>query len=143
PSWSPDVDRIVVVQGQTYPNIVVHELGMVSGAPAIVSSTNLTASGPLAGEKVGNPKWAKTQDLIAVSRLGSTGDYEIWIIPVANPTAAYLAFDGEWAVPTSWSPDDTQILYRGGELKALTLSNGSTTTIYSPTGHLGGSDWRR
>jgi Tol biopolymer transport system component len=149
PSWSPDADRIVVQQGQSDPYIVVHELDVVDGSLAIVASTNLTDAGPLAGAGVGGATWAKTQDLLSVSRVGPGGDYEIWIIPVSSPTTAYVAFDGEWAVAMSWSPDDSQILFQGADgkrkdaLKVLTLSSGSTTTIYSTRGNINSADWRR
>ncbi|MHC4954542.1 MAG: TolB family protein [Planctomycetota bacterium] len=149
PSWSPEADRIVVRQGQSDPDIVVHELDVVDGSIAIVASTILTDAGPLAGAGAGLPKWAKTQDLIAVSRAGLSGDWEIWLIPVSSPTSAYVAFDGEWALAVSWSPDDSQILFQGGDgkrrdaLKVVTLSSGSVSTLYSTRGNISSADWRR
>ena len=154
PTWSPGADAITVLQ-QNPKTVVVHYLGAPAGALEITSTTDLTATGPLAGADLNMPAWAKTQDLIAVYA-GSADAGDLWIIPVSDPTDAYRAVSGatsSGASSPTWSPDDSQILYgaydagarRGGEcLRVLTLATGSIQTLYKPkSGNLGGSDWRR
>jgi hypothetical protein len=71
-------------------------------------------SSPLCGDTIAllRPKFGNTGEEIA---LGNIGD--LWIVPISDPAAAYNLIADIANFPSgsspSWSPDDTQIIYRG------------------------------
>jgi hypothetical protein len=111
PTWSPDGTRIAakVYRGTSGPesDILVFHLGLdINGEVIITDTTNTTLPGPLKGANVTHPAWAKTQDKIAVVPSGG-GISIIDLANLANPVN--LNSRGE---EPSWSPDDSQIVYR-------------------------------
>jgi dipeptidyl aminopeptidase/acylaminoacyl peptidase len=150
PTWSPDAERIAVKVA--YPQrILVHDIGRVSGQLAITSTTDITTNGPLDGNDIYVPDWARTQDLIAViSQEKGVNPNELWIIPLANPSGAYRVVE-QAGQTLSWSPDDSEILYLAGHptrshevFYVVSLASETSTMIYDgKKRNLGMANWRR
>jgi Tol biopolymer transport system component len=130
PTWDPYATRLAA---QDYPctfnisctpHLYESSLGVLtSGAVGITSTTDLTASGPLASSAVFAPDWAKTQDEIVLQArpLSNTNDSALWVVSLAdqfNP----VELTSTYAVWPSWSPDDSKIVFRGVVNNKVTIS---------------------
>jgi len=132
PTWDPYAARLAA---QVYPcppntsctaRLYEYSVGLVSGAVAFTSTTDLAASGPLQSWDIYEPDWAKTQDKIVLSArpLSNINDSALWIVSLsdlANPDELTATFD-TLAVWPSWSPDDSKIVYRRKVSAKVTIS---------------------
>jgi len=119
PTWSPTADRIAVRSvDNDGVDIEVLELGL-NGSMLVVDgriSLILGSGAPLEDlVRITTLDWARTGDVIAFS-----GNGDIWVVPVADPELVCIEVDDcnltgnpdVLQVQPSWSPDDTQIVYR-------------------------------
>ncbi len=147
PTWDPYATRLA---SQVYacpsgitPHIYQYNLALVGGVVGISSSVNLTATGPLQSANVVHTDWAKTQDKIAVSALLSGATYRnIWVISLADPANPVNLTNSPNVseVRPSWSPDDSKIVFSGGNIHTINADGTGLTDL----GVAGGSpDWRR
>ncbi|MHC4941347.1 MAG: hypothetical protein ACYTHK_20665 [Planctomycetota bacterium] len=147
PTWSPEADRIALLQAGPGidTDVVIHDVGLVDGAIAITGSFNLTSDDDVPNGTLNDvdltgcvPSWAKTQGLIAVM-----ASSDIWVIDLsdpANPENVTATPDVEERFP-SFAPDDGELAYYAGRGIYAIDGNGSTRRILRRGGPP--LDWRR
>lgn len=163
PSWSRFANHIAAQYGSS-PDVVVYDVGVNGGVVNITSKTYLKDLGlfppitdPNVVRYVAQPDWGKADDRLAVeSNLSVNFDWpQIWITDLTtagtyNLTQGKVAF----ADNPSWSPDDTEIVFRQSEtvhgtpigLFKINLATGAVQQLtgFSLTDPKGSwPDWRR
>jgi Tol biopolymer transport system component len=151
-SWSPDADRLCVVQDGpdiVGRDLVVHELDVVDGSLAITETSSITSAGPLSETDLAFPSWAKTGDHIVMTAYGDSGS-DLWVIDLADPTdpANVTSTSDVGERFPSFSPDDTEIAFlrlpsnREGIHVMPADGSGAPTRIYKGRS-IGPLAWRR
>jgi dipeptidyl aminopeptidase/acylaminoacyl peptidase len=121
-TWAPDAMRIAVTRGHDDSAITPYDLQIVTlqvtGCPGSEPICEVQARQSLVRDvdsppelrsiDFHQPKWSKDGLDIALSA------YDIWIIPVATPEdARNLTDTNRHETQPTWSPNDSQIAYRG------------------------------
>jgi hypothetical protein len=119
PAWAPDSRRLAATNDM---DVVVYDIDPDgNGAIDLITTTNVTAGGPLAGlVGDGQSSFARTDDRLVFGNAPG-----LWIVDFNDPghinTCLLLAANG--SVP-SWSPDDTRIVYQdndSGDIRVVSL----------------------
>jgi Tol biopolymer transport system component len=147
PGWAPDGSAIAFgVQQEDYTNDLYRiDVTVVNGVPQ--------GSNPieLAQEIKSPPQWSPAGDVIAFKQT-LNGDYRlIQTVPATGGDieTIYTSPDGYGLQDFSWRYDASQMAILIGSdgqqsIVILDFSDGSTTTVYGPTGDwLGNIDWAR
>lgn len=132
PEWSPDATRIVF----TRTGMVMGQLGLFNGQIVLIGMqqmTNLAGSPLQASTSLAFCGWANTADTLLVSAVtpDSNGQFDLWSIPVQNPTQPLRLTrtpkaSERWA---TFSADDGRIFFHGGKGVMMMNPNGSGVTL--------------
>ncbi len=153
-TWAFDGVRLAAVgedpPGSGDTDIVVFELKY---DPALgwtaTQIANLTEAGPLANAFILDIDWARLSNTLAVTaRLPTADTYDIWVLDMndsTNPRNITNTFDISETEP-SWSPLDTQIVYRQNDSIYVMNTDGSNVRRIATSAsnvRLRAPDWRR
>ncbi len=152
-TWAFDGVRLAAV-GEDPPgggdtDIIVFMLEYTDNGWTATQTANLTDAGPLANAFILDIDWARLSDTLAVTaRLPNADTYDIWVLDMndsTNPRNITNTFNISETEP-SWSPLDTQIVYRQNDSIYVMNADGLNVKRIATSANnvrLRAPDWRR
>lgn len=137
-AWSRDGTRLAVVRDG---ELVVFEIGLVNGAPAIIGEASLFFQ---PGTPIHGPRWANTSDSITFD-LVVYPLLRIAVLDAADPGAGPALLTPVATTDERWpgfSPDDSRIVFHRGNAGIVVMNaDGSGQTLINSRGL--DPSWRR
>lgn len=154
PSWNPTATKFAAVAGFNDgsgwgEDILVYDLGLVSGDLAITATTNLTTGTAIGHSDLAFIDWGRVNDEIAVSHYAAAdNDWDIWVLDADGTGTPWNLTNttGVWERQPAWSPDDSEIAYwhdggKGARGVYVVSANGGTPVKLASDGRA--PNWKR